>query len=64
MWLLRIELRTSGRVASALNLPAISPAPSLELLILLLQLHAHPQCGITSSIPDLYRQKYHWSLLE
>ncbi|EGW01630.1 hypothetical protein I79_012299 [Cricetulus griseus] len=28
MWLLGIELRTSGRAASALNLCAISPAPS------------------------------------
>jgi hypothetical protein len=31
MWLLGIELRTSGRTASALNLWAISPAPSCGL---------------------------------
>jgi hypothetical protein len=29
MWLLRIELRTSGKAASALNHRAISPAPSM-----------------------------------
>ena len=34
MWLLRIELRTSGRAASALNCWAISPAPPPSFLIL------------------------------
>jgi hypothetical protein len=32
MWLLGIELRTSGRTVSALNRRAISPALSLEIL--------------------------------
>jgi hypothetical protein len=31
MWLLGIELRTSGRVVSALNLGAISPAQELNI---------------------------------
>jgi len=30
MWLLGIELKTSGRAVSALNCKAISPAPSKE----------------------------------
>ena len=36
MWLLGIELRTSGRTASALNLCAISPALSMSFILAML----------------------------
>ena len=47
MWLLALELRTSGRAASALNHCAISPDPTLEVLaafILSRSLSGSPCC--------------------
>ena len=51
MWLLRIELRSSGRTVSALNPCAISPAPKSMLLKVVTILHASSVAHFCSTEP-------------
>jgi hypothetical protein len=52
MWLLGIELRTSGRAVSALNHRAISPVPEFLFLIPVLEKMSCRMRGLRVTIPD------------